>query len=236
MRIVVNAGHGPVTPGKRCPDDSMHEYHFNAPTARYVGELLRQYEGVEVLHTFEDGRDVPLRERTDRANAWKADLYVSIHANAHGEGWNVAEGIETFVHDGRPAAAVALANAVQRKLVAATGRADRGVKSDNFHELRETRCTAILVECGFMTNKIEAELLKSDGYRRKCALAIVAGIVETYGLKKITQPATPVDGVSVWAREARDWAVAAGITDGADPQEPITREEVWTMLYRMQSK
>jgi hypothetical protein len=40
------------------------------------------------------------------------------------------------------------------------------------------------VECGFMTNRQEAELLKSDVYRRKCALAIVTGIVETYGLKR----------------------------------------------------
>src|SRR5690606_11830869 len=129
-------------------------------------------------------RDVPLKERTDRANAWKADLFVSIHANAAGDGWSSAQGIETYVYVSRPAPAVALANAVQRQLVRATGRPDRGVKSANFHVLRETKMTAILVECGFMTNREECELLKSDAYRRKCAEAIVAGIVETHGLRK----------------------------------------------------
>lgn len=43
----------------------------------------------------------------------------------------------------------------------------------------------------------------------------------------------PVDEVSVWAREARDWAVSRGITDGTRPKDAVTREEVWTMLYRM---
>jgi N-acetylmuramoyl-L-alanine amidase len=238
MRIVIDAGHGPQTPGKRSPDGSLREYHFNAPTARYVAdELLHGYEGVEILMTHDDSRDVPLKERTDRANAWKADLFVSIHANAYGDGgWSSAQGIETFVYETRPAAAVALANAVQRQLVKATGRPDRGVKSANFHVLRETKMTAILVECGFMTHRQEAELLKSDSYRRKCAEAIVAGIVETYGLRRKSTPETapaPVDEVSEWAKAARDWAVSRGITDGSRPKDTVTREELWTMLYRM---
>lgn len=49
----------------------------------------------------------------------------------------------------------------------------------------------------------------------------------------LQQPAPAPDDVSPWAREARDWAVSRGITDGTRPREPVTREEVWTMLYRM---
>ena len=238
MKIVVNAGHGPDTPGKRSPDGSLREYQFNAPVARRIGALLLQYEGVEILHPFDDSRDVPLQERTDRANSWGANLYVSIHANAAGDGasWHSAEGIETFVHDSRPRAAEALAIAIQRKIIAATGRADRGVKSQNFHELRETKCTAVLVECGFMTHKQECELLKSDAYREKCAQAIASAIAETYGLRKRPEPAPAANDVSPWAREARDWAVAAGITDGSRPKDTVTREEVWTMLHRMRGK
>lgn len=45
----------------------------------------------------------------------------------------------------------------------------------------------------------------------------------------------PADEVSAWAREAREareWAVSRGITDGTRPKDPVTREEVWTMLER----
>jgi len=234
MKIVIDAGHGPETPGKRSPDGSLREYQFNSVVARYVADaLLRGYEGIEILMTHDDSRDVPLKERTDRANAWKADLFVSIHANAAGDGvtWNSAQGIETYVYTSRPPDAVALANAVQRQLIRATGRPDRGVKSANFHVLRETKMTAILVECGFMTNRQECELLKSDEYRRKCASAIVAGIVETYGLKR--KPGSgPQNDISDWAREARAWVMEKKISDGTRPKDPVTREEVWTMLYR----
>ena len=32
---------------------------------------------------------------------------------------------------------------------------------------------------------------------------------------------------------ARDWVMAAGISDGSNPDSPATRQQVWTMLYRM---
>jgi hypothetical protein len=49
-----------------------------------------------------------------------------------------------------------------------------------------------LVECGFMDNRQEAALLKSDEYRRKCAKAIVVGLVETYGLRRKAVSPPPV--------------------------------------------
>jgi len=193
MKIAIDAGHGPETAGKRTPDDSMREFRFNSVTARYVREELLKYEGVEVLFTHADdgSRDVPLKERTDKANAWKADALVSIHANAYGSTWNDAQGIETFVYTSRPAEAVKLAEAVQQHLLLETGRKNRGVKADNLHMVRESHMTAILAECGFMTNKTEAELLKSDSYRRACAKAIAEGLAEVYGLKLKSVAATP---------------------------------------------
>lgn len=240
MKIAIDAGHGPDTPGKRSPDGSLREYLFNAPTAKYIADaLLQDCEGVEVLLTHSDDRDVPLKERTDRANAWGANLFISIHANAAGDGkWNSAQGIETFVHSSWPAPAVALANAVQRGLILKTGRPDRGVKAADFHVLRETRMTAILVECGFMTNKHECELLKSDSYLRKCAEAIVAGIVSTYGLKKKEvsnvgiYPDVPSDH---WAatdiKAVSEVGLMGGFPDGTfKPDEPLTRAQMASIL------
>jgi N-acetylmuramoyl-L-alanine amidase len=191
FRIAIDAGHGPETPGKRVPDDSMREFHFNSVVSGYVKEQLEQYENVEVMFTHAPDRDLPLKERTDKANEWNADVFVSIHANAIDDtdgvpdGWDDrVEGIETFVHATKPKEATELAAEVQNQLLRETGRKNRGVKAANYHVLRETDMTAILVECGFMTNHEEAELLKSDAYRRKCASAIVQGLVNYYKLKK----------------------------------------------------
>jgi N-acetylmuramoyl-L-alanine amidase len=186
MKIAIDAGHGPDTPGKRTPDESMREYHFNAVVADKICNELSAYDGLEWIRTDNSQRDVPLKERTDRANREQADVLISIHANAFGKGgWNEAEGIETFVYPHRSSTedSFTLAQNVQQQLVQLTGRKNRGVKYGNFHMLRESRMTAILVECGFMTHRQEAELLKSDAYRQTCAIAIVTGMAATYGLR-----------------------------------------------------
>ncbi|MEA4962921.1 hypothetical protein [Lutispora sp.] len=41
------------------------------------------------------------------------------------------------------------------------------------------------------------------------------------------------DEVSPWAKEAAAWVIEKGISDGSRPKDTVTREEVWTMLYRM---
>jgi N-acetylmuramoyl-L-alanine amidase len=190
---MIDAGHGYETVGKRTVD-GMKEYEFNRTVANEMKKLLSDYEHVTVLFSHSDHSDVPLIARTTKANQAKVDLFVSIHANAHGNGsaWTSAAGIETFVYLTKPKKAYELAKIVQANLVARTLRIDRGVKLANLHVLKATNMTAILCECGFMTNKHEAHLLRMDEYRHTCAKAIVHGIATYYQLvkKKNTEPAT----------------------------------------------
>lgn len=182
---MIDAGHGYETAGKRTID-GMKEYEFNRAVANEMEKLLSVYEHVTVQFSHSDIKDVPLIERTAKANQANVDLFVSIHANAHGNGreWTSAEGIETYVYISKPKAAYELAKIVQAKLVHSTSRKDRGVKTANFHVLKETKMTAILCELGFMTNRVEANLLRSAAYRYECANAIVKAIVSYYNLKK----------------------------------------------------
>lgn len=192
-KIILDAGHGLNTPGKRTPDGSMKEFEFNSIVANYVADILKKYEcAVQFAHDPTGKVDIKLDKRTDDANRWNANVYVSIHANAASNDWTEAKGIETFVYTSKPKQSLELANKIQRNLIKATGRKDRGVKTADFHVLRETHMDAILVECGFMTNKEEAIQLKSVQYRLKCAGAIAEGLVEHYNLKPKTQPKTPV--------------------------------------------
>lgn len=206
MKIVLDAGHGYNTAGKRTPD-GMREYEFNRVVAQYARQELLNYQNVEILFTHSDDRDVPLQERTDRANSWGANAFVSIHANAYGTGgWNSVQGIETYTPTVHSPNSDRLASSVHRRLIQATGRRDRGIKSANFHVLRETTMRAILCECGFMTHYQEAQLLKTDSYRRTCARAIVDGIVEHFNLKlkPTAPPTTGLYKVQVGAFQAKE--------------------------------
>jgi len=190
MKIMLDSGHSLITPGKQSPD-GMKEFEFNSAVAAYAKALLEGYENVTVYtaHDPTGKLDVPLETRTDRANQLNVDVYVSIHANAFGSGgWNAASGIETFVYSTKPKGSYELAIKIQNNLLRASGLPNRGVKTADFHVLRETKMDAVLAECGFMTNKTDLNKLKSDSYRRAVAEAIVEALAAQYGLKKKPAP------------------------------------------------
>lgn len=180
MKIAIDDGHGMETAGKRTPAFSdgsvMRENEFNRAVVAYLhDELIRN--GFSVVLTAPEDTDTSLATRVQRANQAHADYFISVHANAFGNEWNSANGMESFVYDLSDKKTTALAKCVQHELIKATGLRDRGVKENGeLYVLRKTTMPAVLVECGFMTNPQEAALLKSDGYRRKCAVAICKGI------------------------------------------------------------
>ncbi|MBD2846448.1 N-acetylmuramoyl-L-alanine amidase [Paenibacillus sp. IB182496] len=189
--IAIDDGHGMATAGKRTPvlpagmtgetGGFMHENEFNRRVAALLKEQL-EAAGLRTMLVAPTDADTPLAARTAAANRARADLYVSIHANAIGsDAWNHTRGIETYHHpssaEGRRAA-----TCMHRALVSRTRQTDRGVKTANFYVLRYTAMPAVLVECGFMTNVNDAELLLSETYRRTCAEALAAGIRSYFGV------------------------------------------------------
>lgn len=188
MQLMLDAGHGFDTPGKRSPDN-FREYEFNRAVAQEAKKLLANYENVTVYFAHSDSRDVPLEERTNLANKLNVDCYISIHANAYGSSWNEVRGIETYVYPTKPAEAMQLARKIQYNLISSTSLPDRGIKTADFHVLRETKMTAVLVECGFMTNQQDATCLRSESYQKTCAVAIVKALVDQYQLRLSTSSA-----------------------------------------------
>lgn len=178
MLIAIDNGHGYNTAGKRTPTmpdgKVIREWEFNYATAKKLGELLK-LNGFDVTYVSDTKDDTPLKTRTDRANAAKADLFVSIHYNAFKGVWGSHGGIDTF-HYPNSVKGQELAKLVQEELIKETGLRDRGVKAENFQVLRETTMPAILCECGFMDNLKEAKLMLDQEYQLKCARAIAKGI------------------------------------------------------------
>ncbi|TFD95829.1 N-acetylmuramoyl-L-alanine amidase [Jeotgalibacillus sp. R-1-5s-1] len=182
-RIVLDAGHSYNTPGKRSPD-GMREYAFNRAVCQAARKKLES-QGIQTIMTHHDDRDIPLKERTNLANREKATLFISIHANAYGSGsWNDIHGIETYIHQENDPQSRSLAEAVHYSLIKETRRKDRGIKMADFHVLRETVMPAVLIECGFMTNREEKKLLASENYRILCGHTIAASILTFLGVKK----------------------------------------------------
>lgn len=186
IRVALDDGHGKETAGKctpAFPDGSvMKENAFNAQTVEYLKEALERC-GFAVLLVAPEEADTPLKTRVVRANDANADAYISIHANAYGTDWNSANGIESIVYEKvmGHSKTYELAQGIHENLIAKTGRRDRGIKrSAELYVLKHTKMHAVLLECGFMTNREEAELLRSEAYRRNCAESICRGVCAFY--------------------------------------------------------
>lgn len=187
IKVALDDGHGNNTSGKRTPlfeDGSfMRENEFNDFVVNVTGKILEK-RGINVIYTSPEKTDTSLATRVKRANDQNADIFVSVHANAFGSGWNDANGFETFVKSFEEKNTMKLAEYIQKECVKSTGLNDRGIKkSDDLYVLNATKMPSVLVECGFMTNKKEAQLLKSMLYRYTCSKAIAKGILKYFNIE-----------------------------------------------------
>src|SRR5690606_14958429 len=147
-------------------------------------DLHLKASGFKTILVAPTDEDTPLEIRVKRANDAKADLYVSIHANAlTDKKWGTHGGTETYVYMGSKESE-RIGRIIHKHLMKGTPLRDRGVKKGNhLYVLRNTKMPAVLVECAFMDNLEEAKLLLSDAFRRECAREIAMGICEAYGVK-----------------------------------------------------
>lgn len=93
-RIVLDAGHGGKDPGALGYLKGVKEKDITLQIAKRVARKLRERHGYEVLMTRDSDRFLTLEERTAFANTKNADLFISIHTNAHRK--RDAHGIETY--------------------------------------------------------------------------------------------------------------------------------------------
>ena len=91
-RVVIDAGHGGHDPGAQA--NGINEAELVLDIAQRLEKLLLEHEGVDVVLTRRTDEFIPLEERTAIANREKADLFLSIHANASRR--SDARGVETY--------------------------------------------------------------------------------------------------------------------------------------------
>ncbi|RLE37813.1 N-acetylmuramoyl-L-alanine amidase [Candidatus Acetothermia bacterium] len=174
--VVIDPGHGGKDPGA-IGIGGLEEKSITLDIAKMVYLKSLSYPELRVILTRRDDTYTYPTNRVLTANRLGADLYVSIHANAHSS--PSASGIETLVHEskGRDTPCYHLAELLQRELVAATGAEDRGIKWAPLF-IRRAQMPAALVEVGFVTNPREARLLQTISYQSIIAEAILDGILD----------------------------------------------------------
>lgn len=178
--IVLDPGHGGSDPGAIGLNNTP-EKAVTLPVALKVKALLEK-AGAKVLMTRQDDRDVfgagasaveELSARTKVANSVKADLFVSIHANAFAN--RTVGGTSTHYYL-KSRYDRMLAECLQSSVVAAGGLTDRGAQAANFYVVKRTLMPAALIEMAFISNPDEEKLLNSPQFQQQFAQGIVSGM------------------------------------------------------------
>ena len=190
MKILIDAGHGIDTPGKRSPDGAFREYLWNRQIADIVLEDLG-VDGYDVSLVVTETNDISLKTRVNRVNAVCNQIgtdnviLVSIHSNAAGNGkdWMDAKGWSCYTTKG-----VTQSDRLAECLYDSFVRSfpDRKIRKDmqdgdrdweeNFYIIQKSKCPAVLIENFFYDNKEECHWLQQEAVKVRIAMAIEQGI------------------------------------------------------------
>lgn len=188
MTIIIDPGHGGVDPGK-IGINNVLEKDVNLKIALKLKEHLRK-RGYNIIMTRSD--DVGLysdnatnKKREDmnnRCSIINAEygkdnkvINVSIHQNSYPS--ESVKGPQVFYYsksDKGKELATTLQSVINEELAIERPRTEKA--NDNYYMLVHTKCPSVIVECGFLSNYAEAEMLTSDEYQEKMVEAIVKGI------------------------------------------------------------
>jgi N-acetylmuramoyl-L-alanine amidase len=192
FKIALNAGHGLNTPGKRClksiDPKQTREWYLNDRICDKIESKLKAYTGYELIRLDDTtGKtDVALKARTDKANKFKADFYLSIHHNAGVLGGK-GGGVVAFTYKTVDKVTAEWQKELYNAIIKATGlkgnRATPLAKKD-LHECRESNMPCVLLECGFMDSKTDTPIILTEDFAEKVATACVEVLVKKGGLKK----------------------------------------------------
>ncbi|WP_223070327.1 N-acetylmuramoyl-L-alanine amidase family protein [Paenibacillus caui] len=173
--VVIDAGHGGSDPGA-ISVTGRKEKDFTLAVVLKVEKLLQNEPELSYVLTRSGDTYPTLSDRSKLANNLKADVFVSVHGNS---GSALATGVDTFY---TRSDSLALANIMHKYLVQATGLKDRKVQQASLHVTRETTMPAVLLECGFLSNKSDEAKMFSEDFQERVAEGIVAGIKEYLGI------------------------------------------------------
>ena len=189
MIVLLDAGHGVETPGKRSPDGRLREYKYCREIANEVRNRLLN-KGIETELIVTDDTDTPLKQRCSIVNQYcekygkDNTVLVSIHCNAAGSGvdWMNAQGWSVFISNNSSNKSKKLAeclfNAAQQENLALRKYSQTQVYwKQNLAICRETYCPAVLTENLFQDNKEDVEFLLSEKGKETIVRLHVNGIL-----------------------------------------------------------
>lgn len=182
--VVIDAGHGGYDGGMVSPYSDADENHLNLEYALTLKEILTS-AGIRVVLTrknlnglysifSENRKKDDMKKRIQIIENAGASVVVSIHMNSFS--LKSSRGAQVFFKEDDPSSAN-LATNMQNVLFQTLPHARTHPRTGDYYILNESSVPSVIVECGFLTNKEEEELLRDKSYMRKLCTSLAYGII-----------------------------------------------------------
>lgn len=185
-KVVIDSGHGGIDPGKKS-ESGILEKDVNLAIAFKLKKKLEEAQiSVTMTRNDENGlyqetdsnkKIADMKKRCSIIEESNADVAVSIHQNSFQS--SQVKGAQVFYYK-HSASGKELAECIQKAFKEYADQDNkRQAKADNtYYMLIHTKIPTVIAECGFLSNPSEAQLLVSEEYQEKVALALYNGITE----------------------------------------------------------
>lgn len=178
-KIYIDPGHGGTDPG--ASGNGLLEKNVTLSIGLKMRDILLANYPVSVRMSRTSDVTRSLTYRSDDANAWGANIFISIHINAGG-----GTGFESYRYPYVDSTTVRLHNLVHTNVISnmrtVAAVTDRGQKTADFHVLRETVMPAVLTENLFIDTVADANLLKNSTFLTATARGHARGAAAFFGL------------------------------------------------------
>ena len=187
ITIVIDAGHGGRDNGCCGTTTGVTEKEINLAIAKKLEKQLKDFGfNVVLTRTSDDGlynanatnfKTSDMEKRIEIIEKAKPDFVISIHQNSYPNAHEY--GAQAFWQDGDEDSRH-LAEAIQSCLVAQIDNARDQANYGDYYILNQSPCSAVIVECGYLTNEAEEMLLQDESYQSNIAYAITCGIIKYF--------------------------------------------------------
>lgn len=178
-KVFIGVGHGGKDPGAVA--NGFKEKDLNLDVADAIFDVLDRHGVYAMMSRVGDDSDT-LDDRVKECNQYAPDLALDIHHNAGG-----GDGAEVYYHY-KGGTSKTLADNILSEIVL-IGQNSRGAKiktgsdgRDYYGFIRETKAPAVIVECAFLDNATDVQIVDTIEERKTMGIAIAKGILKTLGI------------------------------------------------------
>ena len=187
-KVFISVGHGGSDPGASA--NGLKEKDVNLVISLECAKVLQRH-GVDVLMSrMKDEED---KTKIKECNAFKPELAVDIHNNAGG-----GDGVEIYHYSKGGLSKTAAQNVINE--IIAIGQNSRGLKTkknafggEYYAFIRETSAPAIIVECAFLDNAKDVQIIDTEAEQKVMGVAIAKGILKTLGIAYVEEKPVVAD-------------------------------------------